>query len=285
MHWPLLNARQRGFGSLPALAFALIILATAPAGAGDGLWQHEPYSSLRLIDGGVENEQTRLAGIEIKLKPGWKTYWRTPGDSGIPPRFDFSGSDNVAHVTVLWPVPAAFDDGGGGLSFGYHDRVIFPLRVAPKDAARPVTLKLSAQYAACERLCVPASALTQTTLAGTPVSRTDLALALARVPRRVAPGPDHALRAIQRDAAGAKLLIDVATATPNVTLFAEGPTPDWAIPLPKEVDSGEPGLRRFAISTDGAPASLKSRGFDLRITLAADAGSEEAQVAVPPSGP
>ena len=96
------------------------------------------------------------AGVEIKLKPGWKTYWRYPGDSGVPPVLTFSQSENVKAVTVLYPAPTRFADGGGGNSIGYKGGVILPLRVVPRDAARPVVLRLKLDYAACEKLCVPA---------------------------------------------------------------------------------------------------------------------------------
>ena len=74
------------------------------------------------------------AGVEIKLDPGWKTYGRDPGDSGVPPKLDFAGSDNVKTVTVLWPAPERFPDGAGGNSIGYLDHVILPLRITPQDA-------------------------------------------------------------------------------------------------------------------------------------------------------
>ena len=95
------------------------------------------------------------AGIEIRLAPGWKTYWRYPGDSGIPPRFDFSGSQNVDRVTLQWPAPQRLTD-ESGISIGYKHDVVFPLDVMPQDATKPVMLALKIDYAMCEKLCVPA---------------------------------------------------------------------------------------------------------------------------------
>ena len=86
-----------------------------------------------------------LGGIAIQLQPGWKTYWRNPGDSGVPPRFDFSKSDNVEAVTVLWPAPKKFDDGAGGTSLGYKKQVVLPLRIVAKNADKPVTLRAQRQ--------------------------------------------------------------------------------------------------------------------------------------------
>ena len=106
------------------------------------------------------------AGVEIKLKEGWKTYWRYPGDSGVPPVLDFSKSENVKAVTVLYPAPMRFPDGAGGNSIGYKDGVVLPLHVVPKDAGKPVTLDLKLDYAVCEKLCVPAEAKLELMLTG-----------------------------------------------------------------------------------------------------------------------
>ena len=98
---------------------------------------------------------TLRAGIEIKLQPGWKTYWRYPGDTGVPPRFDFAGSDNLGTAKVLYPAPHSFSD-EAGTSIGYKDSVIFPVHVTPRDPSKPVTLTLKIDYAVCEKLCIPA---------------------------------------------------------------------------------------------------------------------------------
>ena len=77
------------------------------------------------------------AGVEIKMQPGWKTYWRYPGDSGVPPRFDFSGSENLKEAKVLFPAPHLFTDETGH-SLGYKNSVIFPLVLAPQQPGKPV---------------------------------------------------------------------------------------------------------------------------------------------------
>ena len=98
------------------------------------------------------------------MQPGWKTYWRYPGDSGVPPRFDFSGSENLAAAKVLYPAPHLFTDESGN-SLGYKDSVTFPLQVTPKQKGKPVTLRLKLDYAICEKLCVPAQGSAELALA------------------------------------------------------------------------------------------------------------------------
>src|SRR5438552_3234015 len=147
-----------------ALGFATTLLASSlamAARAGDSSpWQRDGHSAVRLL-AGSRSGAVLLGGIAFQLQPGWKTYWRTPGDSGVPPRFDFSKSDNVESVTVLWPAPLKFDDGAGGHSLGYHNTVVLPLRIVLKSADKPVTLRAEISYAVCERICIPVEASTE----------------------------------------------------------------------------------------------------------------------------
>jgi len=119
------------------------------------------------------------AGIEIALDPNWKTYWRSPGDSGIAPHFDFSQSVNVATVEVAYPMPHRFDQ-PGDISFGYKTQVIFPLRVTPVDPAAPVVLVADVIYGACEELCIPVEAHARLEFTPGAVSTTAFAPQIAR---------------------------------------------------------------------------------------------------------
>src|SRR3982751_228504 len=106
---------------VPVLAAAVVVSSlTLEARAQDSSqWQRDGHSAVRLV-AGSRSGAVLLGGIAIQLQPGWHTYWRNPGDSGVPPRFDFSRADNIDAVTVLWPAPKKFDDGAGGVSFGYQ---------------------------------------------------------------------------------------------------------------------------------------------------------------------
>ena len=212
------------------------------------------------------------AGIEIRLKEGWKTYWRYPGDSGVPPVLDFSKSQNVKAVTVLYPAPMRFPDGAGGNSIGYKGDVVLPLHVVPEDAGKPVTLNLKLDYAVCEKLCVPAEAKLELLLTGTAnANDATLNAAEAQVPKRAAIGDSGtpAIRAVRREAGSGKprVVVDVAApAGASLTLFAEGPTPQWALPLPEPVAGASAGQQRFAFELDGLPPGEKPDGATLRLT-------------------
>src|ERR1700719_4419090 len=147
-----------------ALGFAATLLASSLAmevhAQDSSPWQRDRHSAVRLL-AGSRSGAVLLGGIAFELQPGWKTYWRTPGDSGVPPRFDFSKSDNIEAVTVMWPAPTKFDDGAGGYSLGYHNQVVLPLRIVPKVNDKPVTLRGNISYAVCEKICIPVEASTE----------------------------------------------------------------------------------------------------------------------------
>src|SRR5688572_3192220 len=126
--------------------FCILGCVSASAGAVD-------QSAARLFQARSQ-DGTWTAGLEITLAGGWKTYWRLPGESGVPPQFDWSRSTNLAAVTVGWPAPRRFHDAAGE-TIGYRDRVVLPLRVAPVDPQKPVGLALSLFYAVCKDICVP----------------------------------------------------------------------------------------------------------------------------------
>jgi DsbC/DsbD-like thiol-disulfide interchange protein len=140
----------------PLLGIAVTALSL-PALAEEGAtspWSEADHAALRLIAGPTAASGKQRVGVEIKLAPGYRTYWRNPGDSGVPPAFDWSGSTNVAGLDVRWPVPERFVDSSGH-SIGYVEEVVLPISVQPLDAAQPVMLMLKLDYAICEKMCIP----------------------------------------------------------------------------------------------------------------------------------
>ena len=256
-----------------ALGFAATLLTSSlalEARAQDASpWQRDGHSAVRLL-AGSRSGAVLMGGIAFQLEPGWKTYWRTPGDSGVPPRFDFSKSENIEAVTVLWPAPMKFDDGAGGYSLGYSTQVVLPLRIVAKSADKPVTLRADINYAVCEKLCIPVEASAELAIASV-ASTEDSALfaALDTVPKPANVGDPNPLtiRDVKRDGKST-VLVDVAVPdTRAVNLFVEGPTPDWALPVPRLLEHGPPGVKRFAFELDGLPPGTNPEGAALKLTL------------------
>ncbi|MFD0859830.1 protein-disulfide reductase DsbD domain-containing protein [Roseovarius aquimarinus] len=132
---------------LAALALGLIAPLPATAQA------LEAVNAARLLPGWRAEDGTHMAALELRLAPGWKTYWRAPGDIGIPPRFDWRGSQNLAGVEIEWPTPERIDQ-GGMMAIGYHGTLILPLRVLPQ-AGGDVALDGSVELGVCRDVCIP----------------------------------------------------------------------------------------------------------------------------------
>jgi DsbC/DsbD-like thiol-disulfide interchange protein len=278
---------QEGFRARisPELALVLLLCAATPTVAADvSPWDNDIRSAVRLIGASASRESggaVLRAGVEIKMQPGWKTYWRYPGDSGVPPVFDFAASDNVKSATVLWPAPVRFADGGGN-SIGYKGAVVFPLRVVPRDAGKPVTLRLNLDYAVCETLCVPAKGKAELVLSNAAGSQEAvLKAAEARVPKPGAwgDGPSLMLRKAWRDTASGKPQVFVEVVAPpgaDVDLFAEGPASDWALPLPEPVAGAAAGTKRFVFDLDGLPTGATAQGAAIKLTATSGQEAVEA---------
>src|ERR1043166_4641303 len=272
-------------GALAVFACNMAFLAAvcSPAGEADAApWDGSAHAAVRLIAAGpskVARNGALRAGIQIRLGAGWKTYWRYAGDSGVPPRFRFDRSDNVADVTVSFPAPHGFNDESGE-SIGYKNGVILPLQVVPRDPAKPALLRLDLDYAVCSNICIPVTAKAELPLPGDGGQDAALAASEARVPKAIAIGAGDTLsiRAIRREDGGAKPRIVVDLAAPSgakLELFAEGPTPDWALPIPAAVAGAPHGLRRFAFDLDGLPPGASPKGAALRLTAVTDEAAIE----------
>jgi DsbC/DsbD-like thiol-disulfide interchange protein len=256
--------------ALGFLALSLTLLLTMQARGEDASpWQKAAHSAVRLL-AGSRSGPVLLGGIAVQLDPGWKTYWRTSGDSGVPPRFDFSKSDNVEAVTVLWPAPLKFDDGASGFSMGYHHQVVLPLRIVPKNTDKPVTLRADISYAVCENICIPVEASTELAFASVASTEDSVLLAaLDTVPKPANIGDPNPLtiRDVEREGKSTVLVDVLSPDARTVNLFVEGPTPDWALPIPKQREHSPPGVKRFAFDLDGVPPGVSPEGAALKLTL------------------
>lgn len=204
-----------------------MLIAAWPALAGEGLtaWQRAQHSDARLL---VPTEVSRdgwtYAGIELRLPPGAKTYWRTPGDTGVAPTFDFSGSAGVSAPSVLFPAPEAFEDGVGGVAYGYHGSVILPVRFR---ASGPAKLAIQMGYGVClKALCVPATVSLSADVPSreTRASASQVPVALQAVPVTAKVGAAEALAITDIKAAREGLILTLtvkARAPAPPQLFAE----------------------------------------------------------------
>jgi len=240
-----------------------------------------PEAKVNLRDGGVLEGATRLAGLEISLSGKAKTYWRMPGDSGLPPLFDWSGSENVKSVAVEWPRPERMPDAAGTI-LGYRGQVIFPLLVQAIDPAKPITLKVKLDFGICEEICVPLSADAARLLNdGSDKAAIDAFRAL--VPKKGALGaaPDPPLLSITR-APDVEDALLVATGAPIADLVLEGPKGWYFGDAAREGGSEAAPVYRVRILEKPRDAALG--GLKLIVTLLGDQAATETEVTLDPNG-
>jgi DsbC/DsbD-like thiol-disulfide interchange protein len=139
--------------------FLCTALLTSPAFADP----EEAVLDATLLQGWTTDSGSQMAAFSVTLAPGWKTYWRSPGDAGIPPLFDWSASENLASVRYHWPTPEVFRT-AGYLSIGYHDGMMLPVEVTAVDPSQPVLLRATVEMGVCKDICLPASVVVDTVL-------------------------------------------------------------------------------------------------------------------------
>jgi DsbC/DsbD-like thiol-disulfide interchange protein len=212
---------------LASLSTLALGLPAAPAAAAASAWADGFEARVRLVAGGSDGS-ARLAAVEMDLAPGFKTYWRHPGESGLPPTFDWSGSKNLDRVEVMWPAPRRFED-AGGVTYGWDRDVLIPLRVVPKHPDKPVRLFLKLAYGVCKDICVPNAADLALDLGpGDGPHRERVEAALARVPKPRPLGADGELAILSAEprADGPKGAVAVRVRAPGAgapALFVEAP--------------------------------------------------------------
>lgn len=245
------------------MLFAAIVFMAFPALAqpGRSAWDEADFSRVRVLMTPTTVDGTVDGGVEIQLEPGWHTYWRVPGDAGVPPQFDFSRSENVAEVEVHYPVPERYDD-GASVSVVYNDRVVFPLTVRPEDARKPVTLALDIFYGACAEVCIPVKATAETSLdpddKADPLARVAIAEFRNRLP--AAPSAGFSITSVSRDDEALTITARIPDGD-KADLFSAGPA-DWFTGQPELVERGDKGAT-FRFSLKGVPEGAEIDGaFD-----------------------
>ena len=277
------SSQRRRLLSLLGLA-AIFACGAADATRGQAAsatpWTASTNSKVRLVAGEVGEQagRARLTGIQLRMDPGWKTYWRNPGDTGMPPEFDWTGSKNLKSAEVLYPAPHRFDDAGGA-AVGYGEDVLFPVKLTPERDGEPIELKVAFSYGLCKDLCVPNEVTLSLDLPAGGATGEALLLetALAQVPKPAAAGllPEVAGVEATLDGDAPKLVVDAVfpQGATGTDLFIDGG--DTFVPVPKALGAAADGKQRFAVAFDSAEEAAAIKGKTLRLTLVSDQGSTD----------
>ena len=287
-----------------AAAITTVAAAWGPAGAEEqpaSAWVALHNARARLLAGPSPDRARRsyMAGVEIELADGWKTYWRMPGDAGVPPNFDWSGSSNVRSFKVLYPAPARMHEAGSE-TVGYKHAVTMPVEIVPEDPSRPVGLALNLEFGVCREICIPAEAklaltLLPSQLQGKPSPA--LLSALDQVPRSPAdrrhddPQVTRASAFLEGSSPHLVVVGRFPRGASSADLFIEAPDGLY-VPMTQRLprdgigegraeadDAGD--LVRFKVDLSRTGNAREFRGKSLRLTLVSEAGATETSWVVP----
>jgi DsbC/DsbD-like thiol-disulfide interchange protein len=254
--------------ALRPAALALALAAALPAAA-QVTTAEEPVTLVRLIEGWRQPDGTHLAALEIRLAPGWHTYWRVPGEAGIPPEFDWSGSRNIASVAYQWPRPEVFET-YGLRTFGHSERLVLPMLVTPARASDDIAAELAVSFGVCEQICQPEQAHVAARLAadGPAAGRELIEAALADRPLAPAEaGVAGVTCGLAQAPDGPRLTAEVTFAAPpapgQVTVLESG-RPDVWIGSPESRTEGRKVIASARVEGPAGPVLDRS---GLRLTV------------------
>ncbi len=230
-------------------------------------------------------------GVEIELRPGFKTYWRTPGGPGFPTTIDWDGSANLADTDFKWPGPTRFDVLGFD-SLGYKKHVVFPILVRPDQVGRELRLRANVRFLACDEICVPMEADLALDLPTGSAEPSAYANLIDKYRARV-PASEGALVGIELQDASLRGPSEAPVV--QVAFNAEEPfvVPDLFVEGPETVVFGRPTLQRSAttavfsvpVENEFGEGPVDLAGQSVRLTLVDRDRAFEANVTLNPGGP
>jgi len=290
------------------LAGFLAVLVPAKVHAAATAWVGDDRGSARLITAvQATRSGARLdAGLELRLAPGWHTYWRTPGDAGFPAGIDWTGSENLASAVMSWPAPRRLTIERLE-NLVYLDRVVLPIALTVERPGEPLHLRAEVDYASCDVVCIPYHAKFDLTLpAGLALPGPEaplIAEAAAKVPGPLQAAGLRLLSATVSEAAGQSSLAvtlasdagplrapdlfvegvpQITPTKPSILQQAGEPTPTLVVPVSEKaaqailhkpltftVVDGARSAEFTAVPLPGAPPAAEPPGELLAILGAA----------------
>ena len=231
-----------------------------------------PQSSAEIVSAvaGTGDLATIPFALHIVLQPGWKTYWRSPGDAGYPPQVDVAGSTNVARAELEWPVPHRFEL-FDLQTFGYGEEVAFPLMVTPQQPGAPISLRAKVRYLVCEQICVPQENTFALDLPGGAATPSSYARLVSRFASLVPMGGDRLGWKVDQVAADKQdqLVVDLASTSEVLTapdIIVEG-APHLYFGPPKVELSADRHSARLFVPVEKLNSGPDITASDLTLTL------------------
>lgn len=259
-------------------AFALALLATACLGSPGAAQQVSDILRAEFLPGWKTENGTHMGAVHLRLAQGWKTYWRSPGDAGIPPEFDFSGSANIKGVKIHWPRPEVFDF-NGMRTIGYTRDLVLPVEIWPQRADEAVEVSATMDLGVCSNICVPASVNMGTTMGGRIATDPAIVRALKARPQSAqeaglrqhsctvdaASGGLRLTARMTMPKVGPSEVVVVETADPRIWVSEATVRRDGGV-LTAEVQMVSPSRQAFALDRSGVRLTVLAKGRAVEIS-------------------
>ncbi|MCP9231596.1 hypothetical protein NMG46_15235 [Mesorhizobium sp. LMG 17147] len=268
---------------MQSLKILLLVVAIGsatglPASASSSAWYNSEGGRVRLVTSGKADEAGRLQGVlDIALKPGWKTYWRDPGDAGVPPQIDVSASTNIADATLLFPPPQRHDDGYGKWA-GYDHPVSLPVTFTLATPGQPAVIDADIFLGICETICIPVQTRLTVDPGADPDNAEDAALVkagLATLPATAT--PDFGINVLPGDHETLIVEASVPGSPEGADFFVAGER-DYMFGAPAR--SVKDGKLIFTVPILDRPSTTPTDG-GLHYTLTSAAGAVEGLLPFP----
>ena len=252
--------------------------ATLPAAASSSTWYDTEGGKVRLVTSGRPDQAGRIHGvIDIALKPGWKTYWRDPGDAGVPPQLDISASSNIAGATFSFPPPQRHDDGYGKWA-GYDYPISLPVTFTLSAPNESAVIDADIFLGICETICIPVQTRLTVDPGSDPDNAEDAALVKAALATLPAPaGPDFGINILPGD--HETLIVEASfPGNPEAADFFVAGERDYMFGVPVRSERG--GKLVFAVPILDRPTTTPTDG-GLYYTLTTADGAVEGLLPFP----
>lgn len=137
--------------------FAILIYTSASAYAAESSWASSEQMQAKILSAheSIGSDQSTInAALQTRLAPGWHSYWRNPGESGLPPKIIWDNSENIEDITMHFPAPKRFQE-LDLTTFGYDGDVMYPLDITLKEAGKDAVLDIALETMVCKDICLP----------------------------------------------------------------------------------------------------------------------------------
>lgn len=274
----LIGYQMAGMRDVFLTAAFITIAFPASSLAASSPWLETDGGRVRLVTSGLPDARGTLSGaLEIDLKQGWKTYWRDPGGSGVPPSLDVSASPNIASAKLSFPAPERFDDGYARWA-GYKHSVTLPVTFTVKSPGKPAKIQAKIFLGVCETICIPVQGELAVDPASAPNDAADAAVVQAALAALPFPErPDFGISKLRSEPGMLVVEAKLPNQAGHVDLFVAGEH-GYVFGTPERQEKG--GKILFSVPILEQPATAPAEGA-IHYTFVTDSGSVDGTLPFP----